>query len=77
MALPVFVFLLVVCLLLSLSLLGRLDWFPLRPSSSRGEVKRTTVQHLLKPRSPDDCPTCRLGSTPSLDTGGEIRSPSI
>jgi hypothetical protein len=28
MALQVFVFLLVVCLLLSLTLLGRLDWFP-------------------------------------------------
>jgi transposase-like protein len=65
----VFVFLLVVCLLLSLSLLWRLDWVHLRPSSTRGEVKRTTVQRLLKPRSPDDCPACRLGSTPSL--GGE------
>lgn len=68
MALPVFVpvFLLVVCLLLSLSLLWRLDWFHCRPSSSRGEVKRTMVQRLLKPRSPLDCPACRLGSTPSL-----------
>ena len=68
MALPVFVFvlLLMVCLLLSLSLLGHLDWFPLGPPSSRGEVKRTTVPRLLKPRSPDDCPTCRLGSIPSL-----------
>ena len=62
----VFVFLLVVCLLLSLSLLWRLDWFPLRPSSTRGEVKRTRVQRLLKPRSPDDCRACRSGSTPSL-----------
>jgi hypothetical protein len=71
MALPVFVFvfLLVVCLLLSLSLLCRLDWFHLRPCSSRGEVKRTIMQRLLKPRSPDDCPACCLGSTPSLGGG--------
>ena len=48
------------------SLLGRLDWSHLRPPSPRGEVKPTTVHRLLKPRSPDDCPTCRLGSTPSL-----------
>jgi len=41
MALQVFVFLLVVCLLLSLALLWRLDWFRLRPSSSPGGVKRT------------------------------------
>src|SRR5215831_8507693 len=35
MALHVFVFLLVVCLLLSLARFGRLDWLRLRPSSSR------------------------------------------
>jgi hypothetical protein len=46
MALHVFVFLLVVCLLLSLALLWRLDWFPLRPSSSRGGAKRTTLHRL-------------------------------
>jgi hypothetical protein len=62
----VFVFLLVVCLLLSLARLGRLDGFPLRPSSSRGGAKRTTVQRLLKPRCSDDCPACRLASTSSL-----------
>lgn len=76
MALPVFmfVFLLVVCLLLSLSLLWRLDWFPLRPSSSRGEVKRTMVQRLLKPRCPDDCPACRLAS-PASTAGGPEPAP--
>ena len=63
MALHVFVFLLVVCLLLALALLWRLDWFPLRPSSSRGGVKRTTLHRLLQPRSPDDCPACRLSYT--------------
>jgi hypothetical protein len=69
MSVHVYVFLLVVCLLLCPTLLWRLDWFPLRPSSSSGGTKRTTLQRLLKPRTPDDCPACRLGSTPSL--GGE------
>ena len=39
-------------------------WFHLRPSSSRGGAKRSTLHRLLKPRSPDDCPACRLASTP-------------
>jgi IS1 family transposase/transposase-like protein len=65
MALHVFVFLLSVCLLLSLALLWCLDWFPLRPSPSPGEAKRTTLHRLLKPRTPDDCPACRLASTAS------------
>ena len=68
MALQVFVFLLVV-FLLSLARLGRLDWFPLRSSSSRGGVKRTRLPRLLKPRTPDDCPSCRLTSTPSSGRG--------
>jgi IS1 family transposase/transposase-like protein len=61
----VFVFLLVVCLIISLALLWRLDWFPLRPASSKGEAKRSTRHRLLKPRSPDDCPACRLASPAS------------
>ena len=65
----VFVFLLVVCLFLFLALLWRLDWFPFRPSSSRGGAKRSTLHRLLKPRSPDDCPACHLGSTPSMGGG--------
>src|SRR5215469_15819433 len=69
MSFPVFVFLLVVCLLLSLARLGRLGWFPLRPSSSRGRAKRSTLHRLLKPRSPDDCPACRLVPAPSLGGG--------
>jgi len=52
----VFVFLLTACLLLALALFWRLDWFPLRPASSRGGVKRSTLPRLLKPRTPDDCP---------------------
>ncbi len=65
----VFVFLLVVCLLFSLVLLWRLDWFPLRLPSSRGEAKRSTLPRLLKPRTPDDCPACRLASTASVGGG--------
>jgi hypothetical protein len=67
MALHVFVYvsLLVVCLLLALARLGRLDRFHFRPSSSRRKAKRTTLHRLLKPRCPDDCPTCRLACTPS------------
>jgi hypothetical protein len=61
----VFVFLLVVCLIISLALLWRLDWFPLRPASSQGAAKRTMLPRLLKPRTPDDCPACRLASTAS------------
>jgi hypothetical protein len=65
MSLLVFVFLLLICLLLLLELLWRLDWFPLRPSSSQGGTKRSRFPRLLKPRSPDDCPACRLACTPS------------
>jgi len=64
-----FVFLLVVCLLLSLVLLWHLDWFPVRPSSLRGGAKRPTLHRLLKPRTPDDCPACRLVSPPSSGGG--------
>jgi IS1 family transposase len=74
MAIHVFVFLLVVCLLLSLALLWRLDWFHLRPSSSRGKAKRSTLQRLLQPRCPDDCPACRLASTASSG-GGPMPAP--
>jgi hypothetical protein len=71
MALLVFVFLLMVCLLLSVALLWRLDSFPLQPSSSRGGANRTTLHRLLKPRCPDDCPACRLsGTNPSV--GGPV-----
>jgi hypothetical protein len=56
MDLQVFVFLLVVCILLSMTLLWRLGWFHLRPPCSQGRAKRGTFHHLLKLRSPDDCP---------------------
>ncbi len=65
MALHVFVFLLVVRLLLSLARLGRLCWFQLRPFSSRGGAIHSRAQRLLKPRTPLDCPDCRLCCTHS------------
>ena len=67
--LVVFVFLLVVCLLLSLARLGRLDWFPLRPSLLAGGAKHSRLPRLLKPRTPLDCTACRLASTSSSGGG--------
>jgi hypothetical protein len=65
MTFHVYVFLLVVCLQLSLARLGRLCWFHLQPSHSAVASRHSPVHRLLKPRSPDDCPACRLTSTPS------------
>ncbi len=69
MAVQVYLFLLVGCLLFFLVRLRRLDWLHLQPCSSRGGAKHSTLHRLLKPRSPDDCPACRLGSTPPLGAG--------
>src|SRR5215470_2130869 len=52
-----------------LSLGWCLDWFHVRPSSSKGVAKRSRLHRLLKPRTPDDCPACRLASPPSLGRG--------
>jgi len=71
MAFHVFLFLLVFFLLLSLALLWRLRWFHLQPSHSQADRRRTLVQRLLKPRSLDDCPACRLASTPA-SSGGPV-----
>ncbi len=67
MAVHVYIFLLVGCLLFFLALLWRLDWLHLQPSHSRGGAKRSRLHRLLKPRCPDDCPACRLASTASSD----------
>ena len=69
MALHLFVFLLVVCLLLALALFWCLDRLPHRPSSPKGAAKRSSLPRLLKPRTPDDCPDCRLGSPAALGGG--------
>jgi IS1 family transposase/transposase-like protein len=74
MALHVYVFLLVVFLILTLALLWRLDWLHLQPFHSRGRAIHSTTQRLLKPRTPRECPTCRLASTPSSG-GGPVPAP--
>jgi hypothetical protein len=65
MALHVFVFLLVFFFILFLVLLWRFSWLQLQPSPFKAGAVRTTVHHLLKPRTPLDCPSCRLACTPS------------
>src|SRR5438270_7890052 len=50
--------------MLSLAQLCHLDWSHHFSPRSRAAAKlRTTIQRLLKPRSPRDCPACRLAST--------------
>jgi len=63
MTFHVFLFLLVFFLFLALALLWRLCWLPLQPSHSQAERRRTLVHRLLKPRTPLDCPICRLCSS--------------
>jgi transposase-like protein len=65
MALHVFVFLLVFFFLLFLALLWRRDWLHLWPSRSQEGAKHNTLHRLLRPRTPDDCPACRLASPAS------------
>jgi len=69
MALHVFIFLLVLFLLLSLALLWRLSWLHLQPSHSRGRAMRSIAQRLLQPRTPLDCPACRLSCAHSSGMG--------
>jgi hypothetical protein len=42
---------------------------PSQPIHFKTETVRTTVHRLLKPRTPDDCPVCRLASTASSGGG--------
>ena len=69
MGLHVFLFLLACFLLLSLALLWRLNRLHLRSCTSKGVAKRPRLPRLLKPRCPDDCPACRLASTPASALG--------
>ena len=64
MAVDVFLFLLV-NFLLCLALLWRLSRPHLQPSNSPAGRRRPPLHRLLKPRTPLDCPACRLASTPS------------
>jgi IS1 family transposase/transposase-like protein len=69
MTLHVFVLLLLPFLMLFLAQLCHLHWTHHQPSHSKAEPMRTTVQRLLKPRTPLDCPICRLSCTPSSVVG--------
>ena len=74
MTFHIVMFLLVIFLIFSLALLWRHGWLPLRPSHFKTGTARTRLHRLLKPRTPDDCPSCRLGSTP-LSGGGLVPAP--
>src|SRR5215470_14689877 len=65
MALHVLLFLLVFFLIPFLVLLWRFYWPPLQPSHFKAGAVRTTVCRLLKPRTPLDCPSCRLSCSSS------------
>ncbi len=65
MTLDVFVLLLLSFLMLFLAQLCHLYWTHQQPSHSKAETMRTMVQRLLKPRTPLDCPACRLCCIPS------------
>ena len=65
MTLHVFLLLLVCFLMFSLARLCFLYWLRHGPAQSVAATRRTPLHRLLKPRSPHDCPACRLSSTPS------------
>ena len=67
MAFQMFLFLLVFFLILGLVRLWHRSLAHHQPSHSKEGAMRTRVHHLLKPRTPHDCSTCRLSCTPSLD----------
>jgi IS1 family transposase len=69
MDLHIVLFLITVCLVISLTVLWRLDWLHFRLSSSQGRARRTTLHRLLKPRCPDDCSACCHASTASSGAG--------
>src|SRR6266705_3539209 len=64
-----FLLLLLFCLMLSLARLWHLSWCHHCPAQLRAAARHPTVQRLLKPRSPHDCPACRLSSTCSSIVG--------
>jgi hypothetical protein len=71
----VHVFLLVFLLIFALALLCALCWPHPGPALSGAAKVRTALPRLLKPRSPHDCPACRLASTAS-SVGGPV-SPDV
>ncbi len=75
MMLHVFLLLLLSFFMLYLAQLCHLywtrHWFP----HSKAVALHSAVHRLLKPRSPRDCPACRLSST--LSSGGEPAAPPV
>src|SRR5215472_1017714 len=67
MMLHVFVLLLLSFLMLLLAQLCQLCWTHHCLPHSKAVALHTVVQRLLKPRTPLDCPACRLSSTHSSD----------
>jgi transposase-like protein/IS1 family transposase len=65
MALYVFLLLLMFFLIFSLVRLCSLFWLHHWPARSAAAARHTPVPRLLKPRSPHDCPACRLTCTHS------------
>jgi transposase-like protein len=63
MTFHVFVFLLLSFLMLSLAWLCRLSLLHHGLAHSRAGTVHPVVRHLLKPRTPRDCPACRLSCT--------------
>src|SRR3712207_6502374 len=60
------------CWLIAVLLLGLAwlvaTWQPRCPSQPANVVGAAVIQRLLKPRSPDDCPTCRAqAASPTTD----------
>ncbi len=75
MVIHVFVFLLLSFLMLCLAWFCHLDVPHLCLPHSRAGAVHLTVHRLLKPRTPRDCPACRLNST--LDARVEPASPPV
>jgi hypothetical protein len=69
MVFQLFLFLLVFLLLLGLTHLRPLSLFHHQLSHTKAGVIRTTLQRVLKPRTPLDCPACRLSCSPSSGAG--------
>jgi transposase-like protein len=69
MTLYVFLLLLMLFLIFSLVRLCHFCWPHHCPAHSAAAARHTLIQRLLKPRSPRDCPVCRLSCTLSSGVG--------
>ena len=69
MTLYVCLLLLVFVLIPTLARLCSLCWSHQGPAQSTAAARHTPLQRLLKPRSPRDCPACRLTTTFSSVVG--------